>query len=360
MGADEKASYLRFAAAASEAATEGAMRTAGEQAAAALGVEAADAGGAAEGPRRLQVTWLGTSSGAPTQHRNVSSVAYRLPEGTFLIDCGEGTCRQVQAAGIDPATIRRLLGGRRRMRDEHSMPLVEGLTWTLPAALGVTVVAAQLEHRVPCWGYVLQEHDPPARPDHARMAELHVSAAAVEEAVNHGGPDAPVQLPSGQALPTRKLMSPPWRGRKVVLLGDTCNSEAIVGPGAGADLLSHEATFSREMGAKARIAQHSTSSMAGAFARRLGAQQLVLTHFSSRFMERKEDSDVGDVRKLRAQAARSFGSHRVMAATDLYTVDVPAAKPGETTAPLWDQMVPQQGLSGWRKPRTEPCPLDHW
>ena len=35
-----------------------------------------------------------------------------------------------------------------------------------------------------------------------------------------------------------------------------------------------------------------------------------------------QDSDVGDVRKLRAQAARSFGSHRVMAATDLLTVEV--------------------------------------
>lgn len=42
------------------------------------------------------------------------------------------------------------------------------------------------------------------------------------------------------------------------------------------------------MGDKARIAQHSTSAMAGAFARRLGAAQLVLTHFSCRFMERRE------------------------------------------------------------------------
>ena len=56
------------------------------------------------------------------------------------------------------------------------MPVVEGLTWTLPAALGVTVTAAQLEHRVPCWGYVLQEHDPPGRPDPARLAEMRVSA----------------------------------------------------------------------------------------------------------------------------------------------------------------------------------------
>ena len=65
-----------------------------------------------------------------------------------------------------------------------------------------------------------------------------------------------------------------------------CNVGA--GVGRGADLLSHEATFSKEMAPKAAIAKHSTAAMAGAFARRLGAAQLVLTHFSSRYVERRE------------------------------------------------------------------------
>lgn len=55
--------------------------------------------------------------------------------------------------------------------------------------------------------------------------------------------------------------------------------------GRSADLLSHEATFTADMYAKARIAQHSTAPMAGNFARQLGAQTLVLTHFSGRFAE---------------------------------------------------------------------------
>lgn len=56
------------------------------------------------------------------------------------------------------------------------VPLVPGLTWTLPAALGVTITAAQLDHRVPCWGYVLREHDPPLRPQHERLAEHGLTA----------------------------------------------------------------------------------------------------------------------------------------------------------------------------------------
>jgi len=56
-------------------------------------------GAARAAPPRLRVTWLGTSSGAPTPGRNVSSIAYRTPAGTLLVDCGEGTCRQAWAQG---------------------------------------------------------------------------------------------------------------------------------------------------------------------------------------------------------------------------------------------------------------------
>jgi len=54
-------------------------------------------------------------------------------------------------------------------------------------------------------------------------------------------------------------------------------------PGLGADLLSHEATFSAAEAGKAEVATHSTAGMAGAFAAQLGARHLVLTHFSARY-----------------------------------------------------------------------------
>lgn len=51
----------------------------------------------------------------------------------------------------------------------------------------------------------------------------------------------------------------------------------------GADLVSHEATFDYRNKARADRAQHSTASMAGQFCRRIGADWLFLTHFSSRY-----------------------------------------------------------------------------
>ena len=198
-----------------------------------------------------------------------------------------------------------------------------GLSWTVKAPGGTTVSAAQLQHRVPCWGYVFSEAPQAVAPP--------PSAAA-------GGAGQP-----GEA----------WvrRGRKLVILGDTCDSSAIAPLALGADLLSHEATFCSgglaggaggvvELGCgwwvgrrwgklrcrqeasrpgagrrgpveqspcrrrqvrprshprarrrappagmedKASIAQHSTTEQAGAFAAVVEARNLVLTHFSARW-----------------------------------------------------------------------------
>lgn len=68
-------------------------------------------------------------------------------------------------------------------------------------------------------------------------------------------------------------------------MGDTVSSRAIAPLAAGCDVMAHEATFAAGMEQKARIAQHSTGAMAGAFAAAVGARALVLTHFSARYRE---------------------------------------------------------------------------
>lgn len=62
------------------------------------------------------------------------------------------------------------------------VPVVPGLVWSMPGPAGLRITAAQLQHRVPCWGYVFQEE---------------------------GSTEA--------------------EGRKVVLLGDTAGSHAMLG-----------------------------------------------------------------------------------------------------------------------------------
>ena len=48
----------------------------------------------------------GTSSGAPSSTRNVSSILLRTADGACLVDAGEGTCRQLAAAGVPADDVR--------------------------------------------------------------------------------------------------------------------------------------------------------------------------------------------------------------------------------------------------------------
>lgn len=53
----------------------------------------------------MAVQWLGTSSGAPTQQRNVSSILLLQRRQVLMVDCGEGTVNQLASAGVDAALI---------------------------------------------------------------------------------------------------------------------------------------------------------------------------------------------------------------------------------------------------------------
>jgi hypothetical protein len=57
-------------------------------------------------PTGLAVTYLGSSSGAPTRDRNVSCTVLRLPESLYLVDCGEGSSRQMKLTGMQLEQVR--------------------------------------------------------------------------------------------------------------------------------------------------------------------------------------------------------------------------------------------------------------
>jgi ribonuclease Z len=209
--------------------------------------------------------------------------------------------------------------------------------WSDDDGSGVEVVAAPLKHRVPCFGYVFRESEAQAK---AASSRRNVSSSTIVErpvVFDQGGEGHPEEyvvdvvkakslgvhgrqysvLRSGRSVTIKKtgvVVSPsdvaevfcgvegarvaragskkevPGNGsdldvspRKVVILGDTCDSSAIAEAARGADLMTHEATFANNLVDKARTAMHSTARMAGAFAKQIQARKLVLTHFSSRY-----------------------------------------------------------------------------
>src|SRR3989338_6781714 len=58
---------------------------------------------------KMQVLFLGTSSMVPTKERNQSSVLISYKNEGILVDCGEGTQRQLKIAGIKLTSITKIL-----------------------------------------------------------------------------------------------------------------------------------------------------------------------------------------------------------------------------------------------------------
>lgn len=151
-----------------------------------------------------------------------------------------------------------------------------------------------------------------------------------------------VTLADGTVVRMEDVTGPVQRGRKFVLLGDTSDPSSLLEAGRDCDLLVHESTLEAGMEELAGERGHSTSQMAGAFARRIGAATLIITHFSSRYGPRDEDVEALRLNAQEVSVQSSGGGVRsvcstnppphpqqcpetkVLAASDFFTYEIPA------------------------------------
>jgi ribonuclease Z len=310
----------------------------------------------------VKITFLGTSSGTPTRTRNVTAQAVGFDNGAlWLLDCGEATQHQVMRAGLKAGRIERIL--ITHLHGDHCYGLpgmlacmaIQGRTdpvqivgpvglremietvlrlsdhvptfaidWvevdgqrSLGALSQWAVSVHPIRHRITCYGYVLRESPRAGRfhPDRARalgIPEGHLFGQLQAGKV--------VTLADGRTIQPSEVCDQPRPGRKVVLLGDTQDASGIANAAQDCDLLVHEATYEADRTAKAEQWGHSTSAMAGAFARRIGAKHLIITHFSSRYTDSEADRGVD---QLLSEAQQECPGTVVLAADDLWSFNVP-------------------------------------
>ena len=231
-------------------------------------------------------------------------------------------------------------GGRDIFPDEqgHYHVLAEG---------ELTVQAAPMQHTVPCVGFVVTEATRPGklrielvqplvdRQREALKAQLKLKDAnKVYAALKEMLPGQTFAFPDGTILTTEEFLDPPKRGRKVVIMGDTCTGEHIAALAKDADVLVHEATnaYLPEIDKSTRYTDynrlerdtfnhgHSTPQMAGRFAHRIGAKRLVLTHFSPRYRGEDDERSMRIMWRIedqaRSKAPGLLGKNDVLAAWD--------------------------------------------
>lgn len=277
----------------------------------------------------FEIVFLGTSASAPSIHRGLPAQIVLAGEHRFLVDCGEGTQRQILRSGMGFKRLNRILlthshldhilglgglvstfarwediseleiwGGKATLDrvqallfgvvlDYERLPvkihLIDLKPGQLMEAKDFTVMAFPVTHRGQGnFGFVFQEK--PRRPFLMEQAEaLGVPAGPERSRLVKG---EAVTLADGRIIEPDMVLGDVIAGIKLVHIGDTARTDNLVEPVSGADALVIEATFLNENVEEARAFGHITAQEAALLARDNGVKTLLLTHVSRRYRER--------------------------------------------------------------------------
>ncbi len=274
----------------------------------------------------FEVVFLGTAASVPTAERGMPALFVQHGTRRFLVDCGEGTQRQLLQSGLgyrhldtvllthghldhvlglgglaatfsEWGTVRRLgihggadaLSEARRFLQGVVMPGAgTGLTIDFIAlAPGVvledetlTVTAFAVEHRdTDSFGFVFEARGQ-RRFDAARAGALGVPPGPLRQRLTHG---EAVILEDGRRVSPDDVLGPPRPGARLVVVGDAARTDNLVAHAEGADALVIEATYCEAEAEKARAFGHITGAQAARLAAQAGVGALWLTHVSARY-----------------------------------------------------------------------------
>jgi ribonuclease Z len=273
----------------------------------------------------MELTFLGTSCMVPTKERNVTGMFLKFKGEGILFDCGEGTQRQMNIAGLKRTAVTKILishwhgdhvsgiigllqtigneaepphikifGPREtKKRVEHMMQTcifdnkVELEVHELNPNKGEVVrffeteeyalECAQLNHGIPCIGYSFIEKE-----------RLNID---VEKQKRLGVRDGPHlrKIKEGKDITykgkTVKAVDVTYSvpQKKITYIADTEACEEATLLASEADVMISEASFLSSLQDKAEMRRHLTAKEAAMIASTAGVGRLVLTHFSQRY-----------------------------------------------------------------------------
>lgn len=277
----------------------------------------------------FEITFLGTSASAPSARRGLAAQVVKHGEYRFLIDCGEGTQRQILQAGIGFRRLNRILithghldhilglagllstymrweaideleifGGRASLDRIHDLlfgVVLRGATPPMPLHLreispGVffdagefSISAFPVVHRgADCLGFIFEEAG--RRPFLAEKAEeLGIPQGPLRRELVEG---RPAVLADGRRIEPVEVLGDYRPGTRLVHIGDVGQVDSLVDTCRGADALVVEATYMENEAEMARHFSHLTAKQAAGLAARAGVRQLILTHISRRYREK--------------------------------------------------------------------------
>lgn len=274
----------------------------------------------------MEITFLGTTCMVPTKDRNHSAVFLKYEGDGILIDCGEGTQRQLKIAGIKITEVTKILishwhgdhvlgipgliqslgaseysGQLEIYGPSGTMNFMENMLKAFVFDNKVDFVVKEIEkdgilidskkyqieaylldHGITTYGFRFVEKD-----------RRKIDVIAVQKL---GIPEGPLlgKLQSGEdvifnGLPIRsKDATYIIPGNILGVISDTQICEGCYTIAQDADLLISEAAYETKLEDKAIKYKHMTGRQAGQVASASNVKKLILTHFSARYKTSSE------------------------------------------------------------------------
>lgn len=274
----------------------------------------------------FEILFLGTSASAPSIQRGLSGQIVSHNEYRFLVDCGEGTQRQILQSGKGFKRLTRALlthghldhilglggllstflrweaieefevfgsrGTLERVRTLLYDVVLRGKQPPMPLRLveikpGVifevedfTVTAFDVSHgRADSLGYVFEGKA--RRPFLAEKADaLGVPFGPERRELVEG---REIVLPGGKRITPDDVLGDWEKGSKLVIVGDAGKTDNLIEVCRDADAVVIESTYLNEEEEMAKQFSHLTARMAAELAVKAGVKKLILTHISRRY-----------------------------------------------------------------------------
>jgi ribonuclease Z len=306
----------------------------------------------------FEIVFLGTSASAPSVQRGLSSLFVQHEEFRFLVDCGEGTQRQILKSGVGFKRLNQILlthghldhilglGGlistflRWEVMEEieiygtqHTLERVYDLIFGVvlrgfrgkpPVILhaiepGVffeaenfTISAFPVEHRgSKSLGYRFEERSRrPFLPEKAEV--LNVPPGPWRRDLVNG---KTVTLPDGRTIDPDQVLGEPRKGTSLVVVGDTGRPEKVIQYAKDADALVIESTYIQAEEDLAKRFDHLTAVQAAGVAKEAGVGKLFLTHLSRRYRERDVLEEAQNIFQP-VYVARDFDHYKILREDD--------------------------------------------
>ena len=270
----------------------------------------------------MKIVFLGTGGGFPSKERGVSSLAVRINGEVILLDCGEGTQRQLMESCLSYMKIKRIfithfhgdhflgIGGliQSMCLNNRTAPLEiygpEGtigfmgmflklgyFNQTIPVTIHelasgdslafthYSIRVLSMDHDIPALAYLVEEPMRKGKFDPEIAKQLGVKEGPDFRLLQSG---KSIEV-NGEMITPDLVMGPPRKGRRMIYTGDTRPVSELVDFAKGADVLIHESTFHSDLADRSMEFGHTTAQQAAELAKKANVGKLFLTHISNRY-----------------------------------------------------------------------------